>query len=234
MGWTRPRAGRAGLPAPRLARFDRRPRGRPDEDRDQAPAPRQHRPRPQRLRDGARTSERAAQRQAQGCAPGRTAVRRPTGRVLWERNPEQVLPIASLTKMMTARRGRGPLAADRPGADHAAGCSLHRLGVGLLPVHKRVPELPLLYGLLLPSGNDAAIALAQHVAGSQPAMIAMMNERARQLGLACTHFTTVSGIVDQGQSLMRRRSCAARARAARAAAARADRGAAGARSCRSR
>jgi len=126
------------------------------------------------------------------------------GQVLWQLDPEQPLPIASLTKMMTAlvvvAHSRPT---DRvlitPQAVHFTGS-----GIGLLPVHKRVGELALLYGLLLPSGNDAAIALAQHVAGSTGALIEMMNERAHQLGLGCTHFTTVSGIVDQGNY-----SCAA-------------------------
>jgi D-alanyl-D-alanine carboxypeptidase len=109
-----------------------------------------------------------------------------------------VLPIASLTKMMTAlvvvAHSRS---SDRvlitPQAVHFTGS-----GVGLLPLHKRVPELALLYGLILPSGNDAAIALAQHVGGTQAGFIAMMNARAQQLGLGCTHFTTESGIIDQG------------------------------------
>ncbi len=128
----------------------------------------------------------------------------PTGRVLWELNPEQVVPIASLTKMMTALvvvAHSGPT--DRvlitPQAVHFTGS-----GVGMLPLHKRVSELALLYGLLLPSGNDAAIALSQHVAGTQAGMIAMMNARAKSLGLSCTNFTTVSGIVDRGNH-----SCAA-------------------------
>jgi D-alanyl-D-alanine carboxypeptidase len=56
----------------------------------------------------------------------------------------------------------------------------------------------LLYGLLLPSGNDAAIALADHVAGTQARFVAMMNDRAQAMGLRCTHFTSVSGIVDRG------------------------------------
>lgn len=127
-----------------------------------------------------------------------------TGKVLWQLHPEQDLPIASLTKMMTALvvvAHSSPT--DRvlitSQAVHFSGS-----GVGLLPLHKQVPELALLYGLLLPSGNDAAIALAQHVAGTQPGFIAMMNERARQLGLSCTHFTTVSGIIDRGNY-----SCAA-------------------------
>jgi D-alanyl-D-alanine carboxypeptidase len=128
----------------------------------------------------------------------------PTGQVLWQLNSEQAVPIASLTKMMTAlvvvAHSRP---SDRvmitPQAVHFIGS-----GIGLLPVHKRVSELALLYGLLLPSGNDAAIALAQHVAGTTGGLIAMMNARARELGLSCTHFTTVSGIIDRGN-----RSCAA-------------------------
>jgi serine-type D-Ala-D-Ala carboxypeptidase (penicillin-binding protein 5/6) len=119
-----------------------------------------------------------------------------TGEVLWQRHPDDVLPIASLTKLMTALIVVAHSApTDRvlitPAAVHFTGS-----GVGLLPAHKRVPELALLYGLLLPSGNDAAIALAQHVAGTTSRFIAMMNARARQLGLGCTRFNTVSGIVD--------------------------------------
>jgi D-alanyl-D-alanine carboxypeptidase len=120
-----------------------------------------------------------------------------TGAVLWERDPDQAMPIASLTKMMTAL-----VVAERSkptdrvlitrAATHFSGS-----GVGLLPQGKRVPLLALLYGLLLPSGNDAAVALAQHVAGTQEHFIAMMNDKARQLGLRCTHFNSVSGIVDQ-------------------------------------
>jgi D-alanyl-D-alanine carboxypeptidase len=127
-----------------------------------------------------------------------------TGQVLWGRNANHLLPIASLTKMMTALV---VATADRPGARvliTRAAVHFSGSGVGLLPVHKRVPLRALLYGLMLPSGNDAAIALAQHVAGTQERFIAMMNERARAMGLACTHFTTVSGIVDAGNH-----SCAA-------------------------
>jgi D-alanyl-D-alanine carboxypeptidase len=121
-----------------------------------------------------------------------------TGAVLWQRNPARVLPIASLTKMMTAlivvkHAHPGDGVRITPQAVHFSGS-----GVGLLPLGKRVSVLPLLYGLLLPSGNDAAIALAQHVAGTQNRFIALMNREARQLGLRCTHFTTVSGIVDKG------------------------------------
>ncbi len=121
-----------------------------------------------------------------------------TGQVLWQRRPDMEVPIASLTKMMTALV---VVAHSRPSdrvlitkqAVHFTGS-----GVGELPLGKRVREIALLYGLLLPSGNDAAIALAQHVAGTQTDFVSMMNERAHQIGLGCSHFSTVSGVIDAG------------------------------------
>ncbi len=121
-----------------------------------------------------------------------------TGLVLWQRDPLRRLPIASLTKMMTAlvvtakARSSAKVLITRQ-AIHFSGS-----GVGLLPLGKRVPLRALLYGLLLPSGNDAAIALAQHVGRTQTRFVAMMNARARAMGLRCTRFSTVSGIVDRG------------------------------------
>jgi D-alanyl-D-alanine carboxypeptidase (penicillin-binding protein 5/6) len=121
-----------------------------------------------------------------------------TGQVLWAKNPTQIDPIASLTKMMTAllvaehARPQAKVLITRDALNYTGS------GVGLLPKGKRVPLIALLYGLLLPSGNDAAIALADHVAGTQSRFIALMNAKAHALGLRCTHFTTVSGIVDRG------------------------------------
>jgi D-alanyl-D-alanine carboxypeptidase len=121
-----------------------------------------------------------------------------TGRVLWERAPQATLPIASVTKIMTAlivvqHVRPSDTALITPQVVHFVGS-----GIGLLPLGKRVSVETLLYGLMLPSGNDAAIALAQRVAGTQQRFIAMMNSEARSMGLTCTHFTTESGIVDRG------------------------------------
>ena len=63
----------------------------------------------------------------------------------------------------------------------------------MLPLGRQVPLRTLLYGLMLPSGNDAAIALAQHVAGSVGAFVRGMNQEAARLGLACTHYSSPSG-----------------------------------------
>jgi serine-type D-Ala-D-Ala carboxypeptidase (penicillin-binding protein 5/6) len=121
-----------------------------------------------------------------------------SGAVLWERAPGRVLPIASLTKMMTALV---TVAHSKPGDRVLITREATRFtgsGVGLLPRGKHVPERALLYGLLLPSGNDAAVALAQHVARTQARFVTKMNDQVRAMGLRCTHFTTVSGVVDKG------------------------------------
>jgi D-alanyl-D-alanine carboxypeptidase len=121
-----------------------------------------------------------------------------TGAVLWQHLPTRVLPIASLTKMMTA------LLVD-DGAEPNSKARITRAAViadgskvGVLPRGKDVPVETLLAGLLLPSGNDAAVALAQHVAGSIPRFVVAMNARARQMGLTCTRFASPSGIIDRG------------------------------------
>ena len=121
-----------------------------------------------------------------------------TGRVLWRYRPDRVLPIASLTKMMTAL-----VVVDRLRDSDLAKITKEALsytgsGVGVLPRGKSIAVSTLLYGLLLPSGNDAAIALALRAAGSQDAFVAQMNRRAEAMGLVCTRFSSVSGIKDAG------------------------------------
>jgi D-alanyl-D-alanine carboxypeptidase (penicillin-binding protein 5/6) len=126
-----------------------------------------------------------------------------TGQVLWRRNPLKRTQIASLTKIMTAllvveqTRPRQLIRISKDALNYSGS------GVGLLPKGRHVTTEALLNGLLLPSGNDAAIALADGVAGSRAQFVAQMNEKARTLGLRCTHFASPSGIDD------RDRSCAA-------------------------
>lgn len=127
-----------------------------------------------------------------------------SGRVLWERRPTQPRSIASVTKMMTALlvAEREPASA-QPLITRAA-LRYQGSGVGQLPRGKRVGVLPLLYGLMLPSGNDAARVLAQDMGrGSIPAFVASMNQRARQLGLPCTRFVGPDGYDDANRSCPR-------------------------------
>jgi len=125
------------------------------------------------------------------------------GRVLWRRGATRVLPIASLTKLMTAllaveRFGPRDRVRISPLADHAGGTHMG----GLLP-GRRVRAEGLLQGLMISSGNDAAVALAVGGAGSVKAWVQRMNQRARLLGLSCTHYVDPSGLDP------RNRSCAA-------------------------
>jgi serine-type D-Ala-D-Ala carboxypeptidase (penicillin-binding protein 5/6) len=126
-----------------------------------------------------------------------------TGEVLWRHNPRRVLPIASLTKIMTALvvvdRGRPnePVRITQAALDYSGS------GVGLLPKGRRVRLETLLNGLLIVSGNDAAIALAVHVAGSEAAFVRRMNRRARALGLRCTRFASSHGLEPGNRSCAR-------------------------------
>jgi D-alanyl-D-alanine carboxypeptidase (penicillin-binding protein 5/6) len=116
-----------------------------------------------------------------------------TGTLLWSQQPDARRAPASLTKMMTAlvvRAGDSlstvfvvtPLAAATPGS------SMN------VVAGQRLTVLQLLYGLLLPSGNDAAVVLAQGTAGSVPAFVAQMNARAQAMGLTGTHFVNPHGL----------------------------------------
>ncbi len=121
-----------------------------------------------------------------------------TGKVLWRRNATRVLPMASVTKMMTAilvdeRVPAGGKVRITRQAVQADGSK-----VGVLPEGKRIGVQTMLYGLLLPSGNDAATALAQRVSGSMKDFVVLMNERAEAMRLQCTRFASPSGLVDEG------------------------------------
>jgi D-alanyl-D-alanine carboxypeptidase (penicillin-binding protein 5/6) len=127
-----------------------------------------------------------------------------TGQVLWQHNPYLRVPIASLTKMMTALLTVESAPADAPVLITRQAVDMQGSKVGVLPLGRHVRLQSLLYGLLLPSGNDAAVALAQHVAGTVNKFVVRMNEEAARLGLGCTRYSSPSGFYDGGNY-----SCAA-------------------------
>jgi len=127
-----------------------------------------------------------------------------TGQVLWQRNAFKRVSIASLTKMMTALLAVQSAPPDAGVLVTRQAVDMAGSKVGVLPLHRHVPVESLLYGLLLPSGNDAAVALAQHVAGSVSRFVQRMNAEAAKLGMGCTRYSSPSGYYDQGNF-----SCAA-------------------------
>ncbi len=123
-----------------------------------------------------------------------------SGEVLWARNPAAERPIASLTKIMTAlviaerhRAGERVLISEKaPGVEGSR--------IGLLKAGAKVPLGGLFLGLLMVSGNDAAVALAEHDAGTVQRFVVQMNRRARLLGLGCSRFAGPAGLQDTGNA----------------------------------
>lgn len=116
------------------------------------------------------------------------------GAVLAEHYAQERRSPASLTKIMTAL-----VALERVGLDEVvtvpeAVTSLRASTLMGIPPGERLTVRDLLYGLMLPSGNDAGIALAVHVSGSEPAFAAQMNQRARELGMRDTQFLNSHGL----------------------------------------
>lgn len=118
-----------------------------------------------------------------------------TARVLADRNAHQKLPMASTTKVMTAlialEYGKLDEIVTVPASAYGVEGSSMYLNKG-----EKVSLEDLLYGLMLVSGNDAAIAIAEHIGGSVENFARMMNERAREIGCVNTNFVTPNGLPD--------------------------------------
>jgi D-alanyl-D-alanine carboxypeptidase (penicillin-binding protein 5/6) len=117
-----------------------------------------------------------------------------TGQVLYARNPDLAWPPASTTKMMTALVAleRAPLGTMITISPEVA--RFREGSVVGLPAHARISLHDLLYALLLPSGNDVALAIAEGTAGTVAAFVAQMNRKAWELGAVHTHFTSPHGL----------------------------------------
>jgi D-alanyl-D-alanine carboxypeptidase (penicillin-binding protein 5/6) len=115
-----------------------------------------------------------------------------TGQILLNQNGDQPLPPASTTKVMTALVVLERTRPDDP-VTVPASALIGEASMGLL-AGERLSVGDLLYGLLTVSGNDAAMALAGHVAGTPDAFVVLMNQRAAAMNLAATHFANPHGL----------------------------------------
>ena len=117
-----------------------------------------------------------------------------TGRILWALNPTQRRAMASTTKIMTARivlRQVHDLNAAVTAGSDATTVDEETIG---LHAGDKLTVKQLLEGLLIQSGNDAAVDLADYVGGSQAGFVAMMNAEAQRLGLKDTHYANPDGL----------------------------------------
>ncbi|HEY8172457.1 MAG TPA: D-alanyl-D-alanine carboxypeptidase family protein [Dehalococcoidia bacterium] len=126
-----------------------------------------------------------------------TVIEASCGKALYEKNADAHLPPASLTKMMTALIAQRQadlnqvVDVDVNGALMVAstGASIMGLEPGM-----RLSLLDLMYGMMLPSGNDAAIQIARTVGGTEEAFVDMMNAEAQRLGMFDTSFSNPDGL----------------------------------------
>jgi D-alanyl-D-alanine carboxypeptidase (penicillin-binding protein 5/6) len=126
-------------------------------------------------------------------APSAILIEASTGEVVYERAAEKRRAIASTTKLMTAllTMERAKLSEKATASDYVAAPIESKLS---LRPGEQLSVADLLRGLMLESANDAAVTLAEHVAGSRMGFVRMMNKRARALKLDNTHFTNPIGL----------------------------------------
>ena len=121
-----------------------------------------------------------------------------TGKTLFEKDATNPRPPASMVKMMTAllafeALGRGDVRLDQSVTISLVASRTGGSGV-LLKYGEHLPFEDLLKAMLVASANGASVAIAETIAGSQPEMIARMNQRARELGMTETTYRTVNGL----------------------------------------
>ena len=120
-----------------------------------------------------------------------------SGDVLASENPDETMHPASLTKMMTAYIAEMELANDNIKRDDMVRISEKAWSMGgstmFIEVGERVPVSELLKGIIIVSGNDASVAMAEHIAGSEDAFAQLMTGTAKKLGMNNTNFQNAAG-----------------------------------------
>ncbi len=123
-----------------------------------------------------------------------------SGYILSSRDPDSRVEPASLTKMMTAYVIFQELKAGHMRLDDKVRVSEKAWRMPgsrmFIEVDKRVPAEDLLKGMIIQSGNDASVALAEHSAGSEEAFAQLMNQYGKRMGLTGTHFVNSTGLPD--------------------------------------
>lgn len=125
-------------------------------------------------------------------------IERDTGEVLFEKNSHEKLPPASMTKIMTMLLimeaiDKGSLSYDDKIRTSEYAASMGGSQIFLEPGEEMTVS-DLLKGIAIASGNDASVAMAEHIAGTEEAFVEMMNEKAKELGLKNTNFMNTNGL----------------------------------------
>lgn len=126
-----------------------------------------------------------------------------SGEVLASANPDEPLPPASLTKMMTSFLAEQALRSGKLKKDDLVTVSQNAWCRGsstescmYLPLNSQATVIDILRGIIIQSGNDAAKAIAEHMAGSEEGFAKLMNAEAKRLGMTHAHFVNATGLPD--------------------------------------
>ncbi len=121
-----------------------------------------------------------------------------TGEVIYEKNPHDKLPPASISKIMTLLLGMEALEDGKINLSDKVRISAHASGMGGSQLWLEEGETQIVEDLFkaicLRSANDASVALAEHIAGSEEAFVKAMNEKAKVLGMKNTNFVNATGL----------------------------------------
>ena len=123
-----------------------------------------------------------------------------TGKVLYAHNESEALPPASVTKVMTLLLIMEAIDSGTIGYSDMVTASANAASMGGSQIYlkegERMSVDDLLKSIVIASANDAAVALAEHIAGSEEAFVTKMNERATELGMKSTNFENTNGLDD--------------------------------------
>lgn len=127
-----------------------------------------------------------------------------TGRVLYEKNADEALPPASVTKVMTLLLVMEAVDSGRIKLNDTVTTSANAASMGGSQIYLKEGEQmsveDMIKSVVIASANDAACALAEHIAGSEAGFVKMMNDRAKELGMENTVFENTNGLDDTAQN----------------------------------
>lgn len=125
-----------------------------------------------------------------------------SGRILYEKEPYKELPIASVTKIITMLLAVEALDEGKAKLEDMVVTSEYAAGMGGSQIYLEPQEelsfKEMLISIATGSANDACVAVAEHIAGSEEAFVQMMNDRAKELGLEHTHYVNTNGLPAEG------------------------------------
>ncbi len=138
-------------------------------------------------------------------APSALLMEKTTGEVIYEKDAHHKMAPASVTKVMTLLIVMEEIKAGRLSEDDIVTCSAHAASMGgsqiWLEEGEQMSVHDMLKAVCVVSANDCAVALAEHISGSEESFVKRMNERAAQLGMVDTNFCDCTGLTDNPQHL---------------------------------